>query len=41
MVRLGKDNILICEPKELQDDDMIYPFYDININNLKIPVKSN
>ena len=32
--------INICEPKELQADDMIYPFYDINISNLNIPAKS-
>lgn len=33
--------INVLEPKELQADDMIYPFYDISISNLKIPVKSN
>ena len=33
--------INVCEPKELQADDMIYPFYDINISNLNIPVKSD
>lgn len=33
--------ISVLEPKELQADDMICPFYDISISNLKIPVKSN